>query len=67
MSPAEKRIEDLEIKVAFQEKQIADLDEVLRDQRTEVDALRRALEALTDAVERTLGAPDDEGGSSDGQ
>lgn len=44
------RIEDLEVKVAFQEKGLADLDEVVRRLRDEVEALRTEVDALRAAV-----------------
>jgi uncharacterized coiled-coil protein SlyX len=40
------RIMDLEVKVAFQEKLLAELDAVIRTLRGEVDALREEVEQL---------------------
>ncbi len=53
----EERIMDLEVKVAFQEGTIAELDEVIRTLRDEVDALRREVRELQ---EQQLAAPADE-------
>jgi uncharacterized coiled-coil protein SlyX len=39
----QKRIDDLEVKVAFQEHLLAQLDEVLQTMRDEIDDLRREL------------------------
>lgn len=52
MSDAERRIEDLEVKVAFQEKLLADLDEVLRHLRDEIESVQRAVVSLTEEVQR---------------
>lgn len=46
----EDRIVDLEIKVAFQEKLLSDLDEVIRRLRTEVDGLREEVTQLHAAL-----------------
>jgi uncharacterized coiled-coil protein SlyX len=55
----ERRVEDLEVKVAFQEKHIADLDEVIRQLRDEVDDLRARLHGLHEEVRLlTPGAED---------
>ncbi|MEN0066019.1 MAG: SlyX family protein [Myxococcota bacterium] len=56
MSETDKRLTDLEVKVAFQEDLLAKLDEVLRTVRDEVEGLRRDMDALREAVERQ--APD---------
>lgn len=42
----EHRIVELEVRVAFQEKLISDLDEVVRGLRDEVESLKALLEAL---------------------
>lgn len=47
---------DLEVKVAFQEKAIAELDEVVRGLRNEIDALRAEVGRLADHAQNA-GAP----------
>ena len=42
----DERVTDLEVKVAFQDKLIAELDDVVRALRDELDQLREELEAL---------------------
>ena len=42
----DERLTTLEIKVAFQEKLLADLDEVIRTMRDEIDALREELQVV---------------------
>ena len=49
----EDRVVDLEIKVAFQEKLLADLDGVVRALRAEVDALREEVAQLHAALAPT--------------
>jgi uncharacterized coiled-coil protein SlyX len=56
----EDRIVDLEIKVAFQEKLIADLDGVVRALRAEVDALREDVAQLHAALAPHAGETVDE-------
>jgi uncharacterized coiled-coil protein SlyX len=51
-----EEVVDLEIKIAFQEKWIAELDEVVRTLRDEVDALRAEVRSLTEQV-TAAGAP----------
>lgn len=52
----EKRVEDIEIKLAFQEHTIAQLDEVVQDLRAEVDTLRREVRELRE--QQDLGEED---------
>jgi len=47
-----KRVEDLEVKVAFQEHCLSQLDEVIQTLRAEVDALK----AETSSLKQELGA-----------
>ena len=42
----QERITELEVKVAFQEKLIADLDDVIRELREQVDRLERDVREL---------------------
>ena len=46
----EESIVDLEVKVAFQEKWIAELDDVVRALRDEIDELRGEVVRLTDQL-----------------
>ena len=46
----DKRIEDLEVRYAFQEELIRQLDEVVRSQATRIDALEHALQELREQV-----------------
>ncbi len=50
MADAESRLEELEVKVAFQEHTISQLDEVIRDIRDEMDRLRLELSQLHEHV-----------------
>lgn len=60
MSDTDKRLEELEIKVAFQEDLLAKLDEVLTAMRDEIEELRRDVAALTEGLDRlTPEAPED--------
>ena len=52
----ERRMEDLEVKVAFQEHTIAQLDEVVRDLRAEVEQLRREVKEIRE--QQQLGPED---------
>jgi uncharacterized coiled-coil protein SlyX len=56
----EGRVTELEIKVAFQERLLADLDEVVRALRTEIEALRTEHGALVDQLEAHRGPIVDE-------
>ncbi len=42
----DRRIEDLEVKVAFQEHAVAQLDEVIQQLRLQIEALQRDLIAV---------------------
>ena len=55
----EKRIEDLEVKVAFQEHSLSQLDEVIRNLRAEVDALKRETATLKQEMDAMQPAPED--------
>lgn len=46
-----ERVTDLEIKAAFQESLLIDLDDVLRTLRDEVEDLRRAVIAIAEQLE----------------
>lgn len=52
MSDTERRLEDLEVKLSFQEKLLSDLDDVVRQTRDALEALRRDVRALTEELER---------------
>lgn len=54
------RLMDLEIKVAFQEKQILDLDDVVRTLRDQLDEVRAELERLTEHLRVQSGETVDE-------
>jgi uncharacterized coiled-coil protein SlyX len=43
---SDERITTLEVKMAFQEKLLSDLDEVIRGMRDEIDTLRRELQVV---------------------
>lgn len=59
MSDAD-RIVELEVRVAFQEKWIAELDEVVRSLRDQIDGLREDLATLTASLESQRGEVVDE-------
>lgn len=59
MSDAD-RIVELEVRVAFQEKWIAELDEVVRSLRDQLDGLREDLATLTASLESQRGEVVDE-------
>ncbi len=46
----EKRITELEIKVAYQEDTIQQLDTVVCQQQNQIDALKKQLQQLTDST-----------------
>ncbi|TVQ92684.1 MAG: SlyX family protein [Deltaproteobacteria bacterium] len=46
----QRRVEDLEVKVAYLEKLIEDLDEVVRSQADAIDRLARELKELREEV-----------------
>lgn len=56
----ERRIEELEIRLAFQERLLQDLDDVLRTLRDEIDALRAAHRDLAETVMPAQGEVVDE-------
>ncbi len=56
----EDRLVELEVKLAFQDQMIGDLDEVVRRLRSEVDALRAELSALTESLQAHRGEIVDE-------
>ena len=63
MSEIDRRIEEVEIKVSFQEDLLAKLDEVLTAMRGEIEELRQDVLALTEAINRgppEAHAPEDE-------
>ena len=53
-----ERIEALEIKVAFQEHLLAELDDVLRALRDEVERLRRDVGSVKEQVDAMQPAPE---------
>jgi uncharacterized coiled-coil protein SlyX len=52
----QKRVEELEVKIAFQEHTMAQLDEVVRELRAEVDSLRHELREIREQA--TVGEED---------
>jgi len=61
MSEMTKRLEEVEVKLAFQEDLVAKLDEVLTALRGEVEELRRDVRAMSETVERlSPDEPDDD-------
>lgn len=50
MRPVEERIIELEVKIAYQDKLIADLDEVLRSFTSRVEELSRELAELKESI-----------------
>lgn len=50
--PSDQRLEALEVKIAFQEKLLADLDDVVQAMRDQIEAVERALTSLTEEVQR---------------
>ncbi len=57
----EDRLENLEIKIAFQEKAIKDLNDVLYDQQKEIDRLTAMVNTLmTDSSNRDTQSPANE-------
>ena len=56
----EQRIVDLEVRGAYQDKLIADLDEVIREFSTRVESLEALLKELKErANDAPIGPPDD--------
>ena len=56
----EERIVDLEVRTAYQDKLIAELDEVLREFSTRVESLESLLKDLKDSANAApIGPPDD--------
>ena len=56
----EKRIVDLEVRGAYQDKLIADLDEVLREFSTRLESLESLLKDLKESAnDAPIGPPDD--------
>lgn len=47
----EERMAELEVRIAFQDKLLAELDDVLRLMRDELDALRARVQLLEEQVE----------------
>ncbi len=57
----EDRLENLEIKIAFQEKAIKDLNDVLYDQQKEIDRLTAMVNSLmNDSADRDTPGPANE-------
>lgn len=50
----EKRIEDLEVKVAFQEHTISTLSEIIREQGEEIAYLKRQIRELFDGLQQAM-------------
>ena len=59
MPEADARLTDLEVKIAFQDHLIAQLDEIIRGLRDEVDDLKRDLVELKHQVEAGQPEPED--------
>ena len=57
-----KRLDDLEVKFAFQEDTIHQLDQVIQEQATEIHALKSGLKTIREQMKETLGpeAPPEE-------
>ena len=55
--PLEKRIVDLEVRAAFQDKLIADLDEVLSEFALRVENLERQLQELRESADPQPSGP----------
>ena len=58
----QKRLEDLEVKFAFQEDTIHQLDQVIQQQATEIHSLQNDLKTVREQLKETLGpeAPPEE-------
>ena len=58
----QKRLENLEVKFAFQEDTIHQLDQVIQEQATELHSLRSGLKSVREQLKETLGpeAPPEE-------
>jgi len=56
------RLDDLEVRYAFQDETVRQLDEVLRDQANEIASLRAQLKTVSEQLKETLGpeAPPEE-------
>ncbi len=56
------RLDDLEVRYAFQEETIRQLDEVIRDMSTQVERLKSELKSVREQLKETLGpeAPPEE-------
>jgi SlyX protein len=61
MSDLEARVEALEVRVAYQDQMIEDLNQTVIDQWKKIDALRRQLNELLDRVQEV---EDNAGGPS---
>ncbi len=55
-----ERVEELEIRSAFQEDLLRDLDEVIRTQADQIDRLQRELISLREQIAQEGEAPEDE-------
>jgi len=62
VSDPERRVEDLEVKVAFLEHALGELDEVVRGLFDKVEALQAEVKRLRDAQQAGEEGDDDEGG-----
>ena len=47
---SEQRIEEIEIKIAYQEKTIAELNSIVCEQQDQIDELRETCKGLTDRL-----------------
>ncbi len=58
----QKRLDDLEVKFAFQEHTIHQLDQVIQEQANEIHALKGGLKMVREQLKETLGpeAPPEE-------
>ena len=58
----QKRLEDLEVKFAFQEDTVHQLDQVIQEQATQIHALKNELKTVREQLKETLGpeAPPEE-------
>ena len=58
----EQRIDDLEVRYAFQEETIRQLDEVIQDSSAQIERLKNELKSVREQLKETLGpeAPPEE-------
>ena len=56
MQPDDARIEDLQVRLAHQEKAITDLNEIVTEQWRRIDALERQVRALVEEMRNVMPA-----------